>query len=148
MILGFSSSPWLACSRPSCGEWGGQLSGDQECRRWVGLGGAGIPRVWRRSGDHCTLAPWHHGHQHCCQGGRGWSGGLTRTSLRNSCGSVAVFWSSGARTRGTAENKSSKEREQWGRPSVFTLSQSQLSRCLRRQLQTKHISNGKLDCLY
>ena len=36
---------------------------------------------------------------------------VTRTSLRRSCGSVAVFWSSGARTRGTAENKSSKERE-------------------------------------
>ena len=36
---------------------------------------------------------------------------VTRTSLGNSCGSVVVFWSSGARTRGTAENKSSKERE-------------------------------------
>ena len=60
MILGFSSSPWLACSRPSCGEWGGQLSGDQECRRWVGLGGAGRGYPVSDAGL-VTTAHWHHG---------------------------------------------------------------------------------------
>ena len=85
----------------------------------VGRGGAGRGYPLSDAGL-VTTAHWHHGTM--APGPRAaptllprwprverWV--VTRTSLGNSCGSVAVFWSSGARTRGTAENKSSKERE-------------------------------------
>ena len=46
--------------RPSCGEWRGQLSSDQECRRWVGLGGAGRGYPLSDAGL-VTTAHWHQG---------------------------------------------------------------------------------------